>query len=78
MMPGKPEESGQCATSNPEGTRMNPRAFKADVRHRGTHVSDLLETLKTELRAVKISGNWRVTFLFVEKDADDVDYEDYH
>ena len=28
--------------------------------------------------AVKISGNWRVTFLFAGKDADDVDYEDYH
>jgi toxin HigB-1 len=28
--------------------------------------------------AVKVSGNWRVTFQFVEKDADDVDYEDYH
>jgi len=28
--------------------------------------------------AVKISGNWRLTFTFVGKDADDVDYEDYH
>ena len=28
--------------------------------------------------AVKVSGNWRVTFLFAEKDADDVDYEYYH
>jgi toxin HigB-1 len=28
--------------------------------------------------AVKVSGNWRVTFTFVEKDADQVDYEDYH
>lgn len=28
--------------------------------------------------AVKASGNWRVTFTFVGKDADDVDYEDYH
>jgi proteic killer suppression protein len=28
--------------------------------------------------AVKVSGNWRVTFRFVGKDADDVDYEDYH
>ena len=28
--------------------------------------------------AVTVSGNWRVTFLFVGKDADDVDYEDYH
>ena len=28
--------------------------------------------------AVNVSGNWRVTFTFVEKDADRVDYEDYH
>jgi len=25
-----------------------------------------------------VSGNWRVTFKFVGKDADAVDYEDYH
>jgi proteic killer suppression protein len=25
-----------------------------------------------------VSGNWRVTFMFVGKDADAVDYEDYH
>jgi proteic killer suppression protein len=28
--------------------------------------------------AVSVSGNWRVTFTFVGKDADGVDYEDYH
>ena len=28
--------------------------------------------------AVKVSGNWRVTFRFVGKDAEAVDYEDYH
>jgi proteic killer suppression protein len=28
--------------------------------------------------AVKVSGNWRVTFAFVGKDADQVAYEDYH
>lgn len=28
--------------------------------------------------AVSVSGNWRVTFRFVGKDADEVDYEDYH
>jgi toxin HigB-1 len=28
--------------------------------------------------AVKVSGNWRVTFVFVGKDADAVDYENYH
>ena len=28
--------------------------------------------------AVKVSGNWRVTFGFAGKDAERVDYEDYH
>ncbi|HEV8675862.1 MAG TPA: type II toxin-antitoxin system RelE/ParE family toxin [Methylomirabilota bacterium] len=28
--------------------------------------------------AVSVSGNWRVTFKFLGKDADSVDYEDYH
>jgi proteic killer suppression protein len=28
--------------------------------------------------AVKVSGNWRVTFAFTAKDAEHVDYEDYH
>ena len=40
-----------------------------------------LHRLKGERKgtwAVKVSGNWRVTFTFVGKDADQVDYEDYH
>jgi proteic killer suppression protein len=28
--------------------------------------------------SVSVSGNWRVTFKFTGKDADVVDYEDYH
>lgn len=28
--------------------------------------------------AVKVSGNWRLTFGFAGKDAELVDYEDYH
>lgn len=28
--------------------------------------------------AVRVSGNWRVTFAFSGEDADQVDYEDYH
>jgi addiction module HigA family antidote len=28
--------------------------------------------------AVKVSGNWRVTFVFRDEDAEAVDYEDYH
>ncbi len=28
--------------------------------------------------SVKVSGNWRLTFLFESGDAEIVDYEDYH
>jgi toxin HigB-1 len=28
--------------------------------------------------AVRVSGNWRVTFIFSGSDVKDVDYEDYH
>ena len=28
--------------------------------------------------AVRVTGNWRITFSFVGKDANAVDYEDYH
>ena len=28
--------------------------------------------------SVRVSGNWRVTFRFLEGDAEVVDYEDYH
>lgn len=28
--------------------------------------------------AVKVSGNWRVTFTWAGKDVERVDYEDYH
>lgn len=28
--------------------------------------------------AVRVSGNWRITFRFDGEDAIDVDYEDYH
>ena len=28
--------------------------------------------------SVNVSGNWRITFSFVGKNAKDVDYEDYH
>jgi proteic killer suppression protein len=40
-----------------------------------------LHPLKGERKgtwALSVSGNWRVTFRFLGKDADDVDYEDYH
>ena len=30
------------------------------------------------LWSVKVSGNWRVTFTFAGKNAENVNYEDYH
>jgi len=40
-----------------------------------------LHPLKGEQRgrwAVKVCGNWRLTFAFAGKDVERVDYEDYH
>jgi proteic killer suppression protein len=37
-----------------------------------------LEPRKKGRWAVKVSGNWRITFRFEEGDAFEVDYEDYH
>jgi proteic killer suppression protein len=40
-----------------------------------------LHPLKGDQRgrwAVKVSGNWRITFGFAGKDVEHVDYEDYH
>lgn len=40
-----------------------------------------LHPLKGERKGtwgVSVSGNWRITFKFVGKDTDEVDYEDYH
>jgi proteic killer suppression protein len=38
----------------------------------------LLEPKKANVWAVKVSGNWRVTFRFEDGDAYDVQYIDYH
>lgn len=76
------------------GTRSGIQAKHADrLRlilgrlHVATGANDLdlpglvLHPLKGSQRgrwAVRVSGNWRVTFEFVGKDAEQVDYEDYH
>ena len=33
---------------------------------------------KKSFHAVKVSGNWRVFFKFIDGDAYTVDYDDYH
>ena len=48
-----------------------------DVDFHGARLHPLKGSLKG-LWAVKVSGNWRVTFRFEQGDAEIVDYQDYH
>lgn len=33
---------------------------------------------RNDIWSVTVSGNWRVTFMFIGQDAEIVNYEDYH
>ena len=57
--------------------RLNVAAEPRDMNLPGLG----LHPLKGDQRgrwAVKVSGNWRLTFGFSRKDVEKVDYEDYH
>ena len=57
--------------------RLNVSAEPRDMHLPGLD----LHSLKGDQRgrwAVKVSRSWRLTFPFAEKDAEAVDYEDYH
>jgi proteic killer suppression protein len=57
--------------------RLNVATEPRDMGLPGLH----LHPLKGDRRgawAVRVSGNWRITFVFVGKDVERVDYEDYH
>jgi len=57
--------------------RLSAAIAPEDMRLPGLDIHQLKGTRKGTW-AVKVSGNWRLTFAFVGKDTDDVDYEDYH
>ena len=57
--------------------RLNAAADPRDMNLPGLSLHELHGTRKG-IWAVKVSGNWRVTFAFSGKDAERVDYEDYH
>lgn len=57
--------------------RLNAAADSRDLNLPGLDVHELQGARKGTW-AVKVSGNWRVTFGFACKDAERVDYEDYH
>jgi proteic killer suppression protein len=57
--------------------RLSAATAPRDVALPGLNLHELVGARKGTW-AVSVSGNWRVTFKFVGKDADAVDYEDYH
>ena len=57
--------------------RFNVSAAVRDMNLPGLDLHELHGARKGTW-AVKVSGNWRVTFTFAGKNADHVDYEDYH
>ena len=57
--------------------RLNAATQPQDMNLPGLGLHELQGSRKGTW-AVKVSGNWRVTFEFAGKDAERVDYEDYH
>ena len=57
--------------------RLNVSINPRDMALPGLNLHELKGARKGTW-AVKVSGNWRVTFRFEGEDAADVDYEDYH
>lgn len=57
--------------------RLNAATSPHDMALPGLRLHQL-EGERKGTWAVSVSGNWRVTFQFVGKDAEAVNYEDYH
>ena len=57
--------------------RLNVSTSARDMNLPGLDLHELRGPRKGTW-AVKVSGNWRVTFIFAGGEVDDVDYEDYH
>lgn len=62
--------------------RLIPGRLNAAIDPRDLNLPGLdcheLQGARKGTWAVRVSGNWRVTFRFVGKDAERVNYEDYH
>ena len=57
--------------------RLNAATGPHDLSLPGLDLHEL-QGARKGIWALKVSGNWRITFAFVGKDAERVDYEDYH
>ena len=57
--------------------RLDAATVPRDMNLPGLNLHEL-QGMRRGTWSVKVSGNWRVTFGFVGKDVERVDYEDYH
>jgi len=57
--------------------RLNAASEIKDMNYPGSFLHQLTGN-KKGLHSVKVSGNWRVFFKFIDGDAYIVDYDDYH
>jgi proteic killer suppression protein len=57
--------------------RLNAANELKDMNYPGSNLHKLAGD-KQDLYAVKVSGNWRLFFKFIDGDAFVVDYNDYH
>ena len=57
--------------------RLNASVTPKDMDLPGLYLHQL-SGRRSEIWSVRVSGNWRCTFRFVEGDAEIVNYEDYH
>ena len=57
--------------------RLNAADDIRDMNYPGSFLHKLTGNLK-EQYSVRVSGNWRVFFKFIDGDAYIVDYDDYH
>ena len=57
--------------------RLNAADEVRDMNYPGSNLHKLTGDKKGQY-AVKVSGNWRIFFKFVDGDAYVVDYDDYH
>ena len=57
--------------------RLDASVVTQDMEYPGSNLHRLKGKLK-EYWSVKVSGNWRITFKFIDGNAYVVDYQDYH
>ena len=57
--------------------RLNAACEIRDMNYPGSFLHQLSGD-KKGFHAVKVSGNWRVLFKFIDRNAHNIDYDDYH